>query len=125
MTPVFQTIKTALHGAAEVTVAGHSGVCDPSGALYLESDRILIVSDLHFEKGSSFARRGMMLPPYDTATTLAALAKIIARYNPTLRDKPRRQFSRWSSGSAPARTLCGGTRYIDGGARVDLDHRQS
>ena len=82
MTPAFQTIKTALHGAAEVTVAGHSGVCDPSGALYLESDRILVVSDLHFEKGSSFARRGMLLPPYDTATTLAALAKVIARYNP-------------------------------------------
>ncbi|MDR6635375.1 DNA ligase-associated metallophosphoesterase [Phyllobacterium sp. 1468] len=82
MTPVFQTIKTALHGTAEVTIAAHSGVCDPSGALYLESDRILVVSDLHFEKGSSFARRGMLLPPYDTATTLAALKQVIARYNP-------------------------------------------
>jgi len=71
-----------MYGTAEMAIAGHACVCDPSGALYLESDRILIVSDLHFEKGSSFARRGMMLPPYDTATTLAALAKIIARYNP-------------------------------------------
>ena len=30
------------------------------------------VSDLHLEKGSSFARRGMLVPPYDTAATLAA-----------------------------------------------------
>ncbi|TXR49672.1 ligase-associated DNA damage response endonuclease PdeM [Phyllobacterium endophyticum] len=82
MSAAFQTIRTALHGTADVVVAGHGGVCDPSGALYLEDDRILIVSDLHFEKGSSFARRGMMLPPYDTATTLAALARIIARYEP-------------------------------------------
>lgn len=82
MNVAFQATKTALHGTAEMVIAGQRAVCDPSGALYLESDRILVVSDLHFEKGSSFARRGMMLPPYDTATTLAALAKIIARYNP-------------------------------------------
>ncbi|ATU95752.1 ligase-associated DNA damage response endonuclease PdeM [Phyllobacterium zundukense] len=82
MNLAFQATKTALHGTAEMVIAGQRAVCDPSGALYLESDRILVVSDLHFEKGSSFARRGMMLPPYDTATTLAALAKVIARYNP-------------------------------------------
>ncbi len=82
MNVVLQATKTALHGTAEMVVAGHRAVCDPSGALYLESDRILVVSDLHFEKGSSFARRGMLLPPYDTATTLDALAKVIARYNP-------------------------------------------
>jgi DNA ligase-associated metallophosphoesterase len=82
MNLAFQTTKTALHGTAELVVAGHGAVCDPSGALYLAHDRILVVSDLHFEKGSSFARRGMLLPPYDTATTLAALAAVIARYNP-------------------------------------------
>ncbi|MEK1887024.1 MAG: ligase-associated DNA damage response endonuclease PdeM [Phyllobacterium sp.] len=71
-----------MHGSAQIVVAGHAAIGDPSGALYLEDDRILIVSDLHFEKGSSFARRGMMLPPYDTASTLAALAKVIARYDP-------------------------------------------
>ncbi|MGH7005147.1 MAG: ligase-associated DNA damage response endonuclease PdeM [Alphaproteobacteria bacterium] len=75
-------MRTALHGTAETVIAGHGAVCDPSGALYLEDDRTLVVSDLHFEKGSSFARRGMMLPPYDTAATLATLTKIIDRYNP-------------------------------------------
>ena len=83
MNLAFQATKTALHGTAEDgRCRAQRAVCDPSGALYLECDRILIVSDLHFEKGSSFARRGMLLPPYDTATTLAALAKVIARYNP-------------------------------------------
>jgi DNA ligase-associated metallophosphoesterase len=82
MNLAFQATKTALHGTAEMVIAGQRAVCDPSGALYLERDRILVVSDLHFEKGSSFARRGMLLPPYDTATTLAALAKVIVRYNP-------------------------------------------
>ncbi len=81
MNVALQTTKTA-HGTAQIAIAGHRAVCDPSGALYLEDDRILIVSDLHFEKGSSFARRGMMLPPYDTASTLAALAKVIVRYQP-------------------------------------------
>ncbi|SDP83336.1 putative phosphoesterase [Phyllobacterium sp. OV277] len=77
------TTRTMLHGAVEIDIAGHTAICDPSGALYLEADRILIVSDLHFEKGSSFARRGMMLPPYDTASTLKVLAACIARYHPT------------------------------------------
>lgn len=76
------TTRTMLHGAVETDIAGHAAICDPSGALYLEADRILIVSDLHFEKGSSFARRGMLLPPYDTASTLKALAASIARYQP-------------------------------------------
>lgn len=82
MNLAFHNIRASMHGTAAVVISGHAAVCDPSGALYLENDRVLIVSDLHFEKGSSFARRGMMLPPYDTATTLAALARIIARYDP-------------------------------------------
>ena len=44
-----------------------------SGALFWEEQRLLVVSDLHLEKGSSFAARGVLLPPYDTAATLAAL----------------------------------------------------
>jgi hypothetical protein len=82
MNLAFQNIRASMYGTAEAVVSGHPAVCDPSGALYLEDDRILVVSDLHFEKGSSFARRGMMLPPYDTATTLAALTRIISRYDP-------------------------------------------
>ena len=43
-----------------------------------------VVADLHLEKGSSFARRGTLLPPYDTTETLARLARLIAHYAPRL-----------------------------------------
>lgn len=55
---------------------------DPDGALYWAEQGLLVVADLHLEKGSSFARRGVLLPPYDTAATLARLAQLIARYAP-------------------------------------------
>jgi DNA ligase-associated metallophosphoesterase len=42
----------------------------------------LAVSDLHLEKGSSYAARGMLLPPYDSAATLARLTRLIAHYAP-------------------------------------------
>jgi len=45
-----------------------------SGALWLEAARTLVVADLHLEKGSSYAARGQMLPPYDTRETLRRLA---------------------------------------------------
>jgi DNA ligase-associated metallophosphoesterase len=70
--------------AAEVPVAGVALVIDPAGALYWPEQGVLVVSDLHLEKGSSFARRGMLLPPYDTAATLARLVGLIARYAPRL-----------------------------------------
>jgi hypothetical protein len=44
-----------------------------SGALWVEAQRVLIVADLHLEKGSAYAARGQMLPPYDTAETLRRL----------------------------------------------------
>ncbi len=67
---------------AEIDIAGLACVLDPSGALLLADERILAVADLHLEKGSSFAGRGAMLPPYDTVDTLANLAAAIARYEP-------------------------------------------
>jgi DNA ligase-associated metallophosphoesterase len=65
-----------------VTVMGMGLVADHAGALFWPDEGLLVVSDLHFEKGSSFARRGILLPPYDTAATLAKLALLIARYAP-------------------------------------------
>jgi DNA ligase-associated metallophosphoesterase len=65
---------------AEITVAGVSLVADLAGALYWPEEGALIVSDLHLEKGSAFAVRGVLMPPYDTAATLEALAAVIARY---------------------------------------------
>lgn len=59
-----------------------SFVADPMGALYWPEEGLLAVADLHFEKGSAYAVRGQFLPPYDTATTLAALGGLIARYAP-------------------------------------------
>ena len=51
----------------------------PSGGLYWPARRTLLVADLHFEKFSSYARRGQLLPPYDTAMTLQRLEADIAR----------------------------------------------
>ena len=49
-------------------------VAEPSGALWWPDEGTLVVADLHLEKGSSFATRGVMLPPYDTLATLERLA---------------------------------------------------
>lgn len=65
-----------------VAIAGATLIADLSGALYWADERLLIVSDLHLEKGSSFAMRGVMLPPYDTIATLGRLGAVIARYDP-------------------------------------------
>ncbi|MBR2120369.1 MAG: ligase-associated DNA damage response endonuclease PdeM [Afipia sp.] len=65
-----------------VTVAGITFSADIAGALFWGDERLLIVSDLHLEKGSSFAARGVLLPPFDTAATLARLSAVIARHDP-------------------------------------------
>jgi len=67
-----------------ITVADVSFVADFSGALVWEAQRLLVVSDLHLEKGSSFAARGVLLPPYDTVATLSRLAAVIARHDPRM-----------------------------------------
>ena len=76
-------IATRVRDSA-IEVAGAALTPDPSGALYAPDARALIVADLHLEKGSAFARRGQLLPPYDTAATLARLAQAIARWSPGL-----------------------------------------
>ncbi|MBR0714149.1 ligase-associated DNA damage response endonuclease PdeM [Bradyrhizobium liaoningense] len=63
-------------------VASVSFHADLSGALVWEEERLLVVSDLHLEKGSSFAMRGVLLPPFDTVATLSRLAAVIARHDP-------------------------------------------
>lgn len=66
----------------DIVISSASLLADPSGALYWPEHGLLVVADLHLEKGSSFAARGIMLPPYDTAATLARLARLIAHYAP-------------------------------------------
>jgi len=68
----------------EVEVAQAAVVCRPSGALWLQGERALIVADLHFEKGSSYARRGQMLPPFDTGETLTRLEAEVEALAPRL-----------------------------------------
>jgi uncharacterized protein len=68
--------------ASAMNLAGVTLLADLSGALFWDEQSLLVVSDLHLEKGSSFAARGVLLPPYDTAATLGRLATVIARHDP-------------------------------------------
>lgn len=68
--------------SGEIALAGFTFVADCCGALYWPEEGLLAVADLHLEKGSSFAKRGVFLPPYDTAATLARLGQLIAHYAP-------------------------------------------
>ena len=54
----------------------------PEGGLWWSAQKTLVVSDLHLEKGSSFAARGQMLPPYDTSATLAIVERLVQRLQP-------------------------------------------
>ena len=66
----------------EVGIAGERVILDPRGVAFLTEHRTLVVSDLHLEKGSAFARRGALLPPYDTMATLTRLSPILREYRP-------------------------------------------
>jgi metallophosphoesterase superfamily enzyme len=56
----------------------------PEGALWVAEAKALVVSDLHLEKGSAFAVRGQMLPPYDTHAALVKFAALIERLEPDI-----------------------------------------
>jgi DNA ligase-associated metallophosphoesterase len=68
--------------ATGIEVAGAACLADASGALVLPGDHTLVVADLHLGKGAAVARRGPLLPPYDTHATLMRLAGVIARIRP-------------------------------------------
>ncbi len=63
-----------------ISLCGKAFRADMSGALYWPSENAIVVADLHLEKGSAFAAKGQMLPPYDTRETLHRLAKVIDRF---------------------------------------------
>lgn len=86
--------RQAEANGVETTLNGEAIVCDPCGVIFVPGESLLVVSDLHLEKGAAFARRGMMMPPYDTAATLSLLSHAIARY-------------------APARVVCLGDSFHD------------
>jgi DNA ligase-associated metallophosphoesterase len=69
-------------GDLQIRVAGTWAALLPSGALWIEAERTLVCADLHLEKGSAYAARGQMLPPYDTRETLRRLALDVAMHSP-------------------------------------------
>lgn len=77
-------------------------LADAAGVLVWPARQTLIVADLHLEKGSSLARKGMLLPPYDTRTTLARLTAAIRAH-------------------APKRVICVGDSFHDAAASDRLD----
>lgn len=69
--------------AETFTLAGATLVARPSGALWWPAERLLCVADLHLCKSERLARRrGLLLPPYETAETLDRLAAEIAALAP-------------------------------------------
>jgi hypothetical protein len=70
--------------AVEAMVAGVRVTARREGALWIEDARTLVVSDLHLEKGSSYALRGQMLPPYDTHAALARISALMSALKPDI-----------------------------------------
>ena len=69
-------------GGLRVSIEGEPCVLRCSGALWVLNHRALIAADLHLEKGSAFAARGQMLPPYDSRATLDRLEAEIEALQP-------------------------------------------
>ncbi len=65
-----------------IVLGGLDLIPDLSGALYIPDLRTLLVADLHLEKGSSLARRGVHLPPYDTRESLLQLRAVVELLRP-------------------------------------------
>ena len=104
-----------------VVVAGTSLVADPAGALYWPEHGLLAIADLHLEKGSSFAARGQLLPPYDTAVTLARLTQLVMRYAPRVVVALGDNFH---DGGGPARMLDEDAAVAAGNAPVAAGSRR-
>lgn len=63
--------------------APHDGLlADCSGALVWPDQNLLVIADLHLEKGSFFACRGSALPPYDSRAALERLIEVLKRWLP-------------------------------------------
>jgi DNA ligase-associated metallophosphoesterase len=65
-----------------IAMNGETLLLDRCGAAFCPNHSTLIFADLHFEKGSSYARGRQFLPPYDTAHSLLRMAQAIARHAP-------------------------------------------
>lgn len=57
-------------------------IVDGLGALYLPEAGLLVISDLHFGKGSFLKQHGHPLPTYDTIGTVGLIEQLLKRYQP-------------------------------------------
>lgn len=97
----------AARGDVLISVNGETLLLDASGAAFSPAHAMLVFADLHLEKGSAYARSRQFLPPYDSADTLARMARVMTRYR-------------------PARVICLGDSFHDSGAagRLKPDDRE-
>lgn len=108
LSPRLMTARSKCSRMAAFRLAGADVVADHQGALWWPAERVLVLADLHFEKGSSFAARtSQMLPPYDTHATLRVVEEVVAR-------------------RAPDCIICLGDNFHDreGPSRLDADARR-
>lgn len=76
------TLARSECGSLWIELMGRPVCLRSSGALWIEAEGMLVAGDLHLEKGSSYAERGQLLPPYDTAATIARLEAEVERLQP-------------------------------------------
>lgn len=62
-----------------ISFGGHEFALHVSGALLWPEQDMVIVSDLHLEKSSWYARQGFFLPPYDSHAILENLLSVFER----------------------------------------------
>ena len=74
--------KAAVLPEYKVILGGMELRPDLSGALHVPELSTLIISDLHLEQGTSLARRGIRVPPFDTAITITLLESVVAKFAP-------------------------------------------
>ena len=76
------TRPCGLSRSQRINLGGMEFIPDLSGALYAPEFKALLVADLHLEKGTSLARRGVHLPPYDTRQSLSQLRAALDEARP-------------------------------------------
>ncbi len=80
MTPAFPLAADDRH--RPIGFGGQLMIARRDGLLYWPDRHCLVVSDLHLEKAAAAARRGALLPPYDTGETIGRLAQAIGELDP-------------------------------------------
>ncbi|MCB8877177.1 ligase-associated DNA damage response endonuclease PdeM [Acidisoma silvae] len=71
-----------MSAAAPLHIGSERLMLDPSGAVFFPSRSLLVLADLHLEKGSAAAARGRLIPPYDSRLTLDNMSLLLRHYSP-------------------------------------------